>query len=125
MGYRTSRLLSFQRDDVRCNIMVLCVTLGSLGVSGAGREIRLTARYGAHPYQPPIHQAQPTEIASSSKYLSHIGGKLLLSFVVLISRVLSCSYWRSFARRGNWARRNTSRTRQQTCRMAHRCLSTE
>lgn len=40
------------------------VSGGGLQHGGAGREIRLTARYGSHPYQPVISQA--TSEASSS-----------------------------------------------------------
>ncbi|XP_039273418.2 APOBEC1 complementation factor-like isoform X3 [Styela clava] len=57
------------RDDVlpKTTSVASPSTAGSLGVSGAGREIRLTARYGAHPYQSPVHQAQQpaTEVVSS------------------------------------------------------------
>ena len=42
---------------------------GGIGpTAGAGREIRLTARYGAHPYQPIVAQAQqPSEVVSTSE----------------------------------------------------------
>ena len=40
---------------------------GGLQHGGAGREIRLTARYGSHPYQPVISQAT-SEASSSSLF---------------------------------------------------------
>nr|XP_026692958.1 APOBEC1 complementation factor isoform X3 [Ciona intestinalis] len=58
-------------DDVLQPIQtsaVVSTTTGGIGpTAGAGREIRLNARHGAHPYQPTIAQAQPTaEIANTA-----------------------------------------------------------